>query len=112
LIGKILLIFFFTDGIFLEKLRIVPIFVSKVFEEGLDVFWNSAADADRKWSDPRWREIDKDARGDAVDGVVAGDSDLDNGVITSTELPHCPAGQFRSLVEGKEGADDRPSRTR
>ena len=75
-------------------------------KKGWVSFGNSAADAYRKWSDARWREIDKDARGDAGDGVVAGDSDFDNRVITSTELPHFPAGDEASRDRAHRPLDD------
>jgi len=54
----------------------------------------SAADAYR-WSDARLREIGKDARGDAGDGVVAGNSDFDDGAVKLTELPHFPQASRR-----------------
>ena len=40
------------------------------------------------------------------DGVVAGDSDFDNRVITSTELPHFPAGDEASRDRAHRPLDD------
>jgi hypothetical protein len=128
MIRKIPLIFF-TNGIFLEKLRIVPISFRDFFEEGLGIFWKIAR--------PMLIGYGPTLAGERSTKMLAmpatgGWLEIPISMMGRSNQPSChifrrPVAstpekapeQFPSmavapmvLAEGEEGADDRPSRTR
>jgi hypothetical protein len=77
----------------LEKLKIVPISIEQEIA-GITSMYISLEDSCTmdlsKWPGVYHPESAKDVRADEADGDVAGDTDLDNRVMTSPERPHRP----------------------